>query len=416
MDLKQQCYGIMKRWQNLIVVTLLLYFVIACLNLQAQDKKKELQENKKKIEEEIEYNSKLLEETKKSRESTLNQLVILKNQISSREKLITTIEDQISGINDQIDLNNEILGNLKTDLKNLKDEYAKMIYYAYKNRNAFDRLMFVFAASDFNQAFRRMKYFQQYTAYRKTQAGLILKTEGEINQTLDTLQAYKQEKTGLLLSLKEERDRLAATRSQQNSVYRNLTNKEKKLVSLIKEKEKAAKKLQEEIEKIIAEEIRLAAKKSGTTATGSFALTPAELELSVSFKDNQGRLPWPLERGIISSTFGEHPHPVFANVKTKNNGIDILTDENMKARAVFSGEVTRVVSIPNYNYVVMIRHGEYLSVYSNLGEVFVNKGEQIKTGQEIGIIHTDKKELKTELHFELWKGKTLLNPENWLAK
>ena len=396
--------------------TLIWVFLFSSACLHAQDKKELLKQNKQKIEEEIEYNSKLLEETKKSKKTTLNQLVILKNQISSREKLIRTMEDQIKNVNEQIDLNNEILSNLKTDLKNLKDEYAKMIYYAYKNRSAFDRLMFVFASADFNQAYRRMKYFQQYTAYRKTQAELILETQSEINETIDTLQFHKKEKTTLLLSLKEERDRLAATREQQNSVYRSLTSKEKQLVALIKEKEKAAKKLQEEIERIIAEEIRLAAKKSGTTATGTFALTPAELRLSASFEDNKGGLPWPLEKGMISGTFGEHPHPVFANVKTKNNGIDILTDQNMNARAIFSGEVTRVMSIPNYNYVVMIRHGEYLTVYSNLDEVFVKKGDIVETMQEIGKIHTDKKELKTELHFELWKGKTLLNPESWLAK
>jgi len=382
----------------------------------AQNKKTELQENKKKLEAEIEYNSKLLDETKKSRESTLNQLVILKNQIESREKLIQTMEDQIASINKQIRQNNDILTNLKSDLSHLKDEYAKMIYYAYKNRKTFDRLMFIFASSDFNQAYQRMKYFQQYSTFRKTQAEMIVKTESEINNTLDTLQVQKQEKTGLLLSIKEERDRLADTRSQQNSIYKTLTSKEKKLVAIIKEKEKAAKKLQDEIEKIIAEEIKLAAEKSGTTATGTFALTPAEMKLSASFQENQGGLPWPTEKGIISNTFGEHPHPFFANVKTKNNGIDILTDENMKARAIFSGEVTRVMSIPNYNYVVMIRHGEFLSVYSNLGEVYVDKGEQVVTKQEIGTIHTDKKENKTELHFELWKGKTLLNPESWLAK
>ncbi|MCB0807452.1 MAG: peptidoglycan DD-metalloendopeptidase family protein, partial [Bacteroidales bacterium] len=361
---------------------ILLFSLLLSSPAFSQNKKAQLQENKKKIEEEIEYNSKLLEETQKSKESTLNQLVILKNQISSREKLIKTIEEQIENIDNQIDLNAEIIKNLKEDLKNLKNEYADMIYYAYKNRNAFDRLMFVFASSDFNQAYKRLKYFQQYTAYRKTQAQLIVTTQNEIQATLDTLQGHKQEKTGLLLSLKDERDQLQQTRNQQNTVYKTLSSKEKKLVNVIRDKEKAAKKLQSEIEKIIAEEIRLAANKSGTTATGTFALTPAEMELSANFKENQGGLPWPLEKGIISGTFGEHPHPVFANVKTKNNGIDILTDEKSKARAVFSGEVTRVMTIPNYNYVVMIRHGEYLSVYSNLDEVFVTKGQKIETKQE----------------------------------
>lgn len=381
-----------------------------------QDKKEQLQSNKKKIEAEIEYNSKLLEETKKSKKTTLNQLIILKNQIESREKLIDNINEQIKTADDQIALNNEIIIDLKRDLENLRDEYAKMIYYAYKNRSSFDRLMYIFAATDVNQAFKRLKYFQQYANYRKTQAELIINTQEDIQSTIRDLEANKQDKVELVFSLRQERDELANARQQQNSTYTVLNQKEKDLVKTIREKEKAAKKLQNEIEKIIAEEIRLASEKSGTTKTGTFALTPAELELSTSFEENKGRLPWPLENGILSGTFGEHPHPVLKQVKTKNNGVDILTDENMKARAIFGGEVTRVMSIPNYNYVIMIRHGEYLSVYSNLSEVYVQKGQTITTKQEIGKVHTDARESKTELHFELWKGKSLLNPSSWLAK
>jgi septal ring factor EnvC (AmiA/AmiB activator) len=392
------------------------FTVIAAAPAAGQDKKQQLQSNKKKIEEEIKYNTRLLEETKKSKKTTLDQLIILKSQIESRERLINTINEQIRSTEEQIQLNNEIIDELNRDLVHLKEEYAKMIYYAYKNRSSFDRLMYIFAAADFNQAFKRLKYFQQYANYRKTQADLITKTQEDIQATIRELEEHRQEKLDLMASLKEERDRLASTRYQQNSTYNTLSQREKDLASTIRAKEKAAEKLQKEIEKIIAEEIRLASEKAGTTKTGTFALTPMELELSASFEENRGSLPWPLEKGIVSSTFGEHNHPVLKQVKTKNNGIDILTDESMRARAIFSGEVTRVVNIPNYNYVIMIRHGEYLSVYSNLSEVFVQNGQTIGTGQELGIIHTDRKESKTELHFELWKGKTLLNPSLWLAR
>lgn len=330
--------------------------------------------------------------------------------------MINNINEEIQTTNQQIELNNEILADLKKDLLHLKEEYAQMIYYAYKNRDSFDRLMFIFSARDFNQAFRRVKYFQQYAAYRETQAELIVKTQDDIAVTIQNLENFRNEKFTLLTRLEEERDKLNQERSLQNKTYQTLTKKEKELAATIKEKEKAAKKLQSEIEKIIAEEIRLASEKSGTTSTGTFALTPDEMELSASFQQNQGGLPWPVERGIISSTFGEHAHPVLKEVKTKNNGVDILTDEGMEARAVFGGEVTRVMSIPNYNYVVMIRHGEFLTVYSNLSEVYVTRGQKIDTKQAIGKIYTDTKDQKTELHFELWKGKTLLNPEGWLAK
>ncbi|MCB0822296.1 MAG: peptidoglycan DD-metalloendopeptidase family protein [Bacteroidales bacterium] len=399
------------------VLLLGLFTIMAIANpLFSQNKKEKLEENKKKIEQEIQYNTKLLDETKKTKSTTLNQLVILKKQIADRERLINNINEEIQTTNQQIELNNEILADLKKDLLHLKEEYAQMIYYAYKNRDSFDRLMFIFSARDFNQAFRRVKYFQQYAAYRETQAELIVKTQDDIAVTIQNLENFRNEKFTLLTRLEEERDKLNQERSLQNKTYQTLTKKEKELAATIKEKEKAAKKLQSEIEKIIAEEIRLASEKSGTTSTGTFALTPDEMELSASFQQNQGGLPWPVERGIISSTFGEHAHPVLKEVKTKNNGVDILTDEGMEARAVFGGEVTRVMSIPNYNYVVMIRHGEFLTVYSNLSEVYVTRGQKIDTKQAIGKIYTDTKDQKTELHFELWKGKTLLNPEGWLAK
>lgn len=400
------------------IISLYMFLVvlfIGTMALTAQDKKAGLKHDKEKIEEEIQFNTKLLSETKQSKKVSLNQLILLRDQIKNRENLIQTMNAQLYQVNKQIDLNNELLGDLRQDLNKLKQDYADMIYFAYKNRNAYTRLMFLFAATDFNQAYKRLKYYQQYSSYRKTQAGLIEETRQEITGTQEELLNHKKEKLQLLEALKSETNQLNLEKDRKNNTIQNLTKKEKELLKTIREKEKAAKKLQKEIEKIIAEEIRLAAEKSGTTKSSGFSLTPEEMQLSNNFAVNKGKLPWPLERGIISSTFGEHAHPVLKNVKTKNNGIDILTDKSARARAVFSGEVTRVISIPNYNYVVMIRHGEYLTVYSNLVEVYVKKGDKIETKQEVGVIHTDNMEMKTELHFELWKGKTLLNPANWIA-
>ncbi len=381
-----------------------------------QDKKAKLENDKKKIEDEIKYNAKLLNETKKSQETTLNQLVVIKKQISSREKLIMNINSEIKAVNEEIELNNQTMAELNNELVKLKEEYAAMIYYTQKNRSSYDRLMFIFSAADFNQAYKRLKYFQQYSAYRKNQVQLIEQTQAEITQKLSELENLKLAKVDLLRSFESERTKLSVEKQQQDQAIAKLNKKEKELLVTIKEKEKAAKKLQKEIEKIIAEEIASASKKTGTTKSGSYDLTPGEAKLSADFQQNKGILPWPLERGIISGTFGEHPHPVLKNVITKNNGIDILTDKDAKARAIFGGEVTRVMSIPNYNYVVMIRHGEFLSVYSNLIEVYVEKGDKVSIKQELGIIHTDTKDNKTELHFELWQGKTLLNPSLWLAE
>jgi septal ring factor EnvC (AmiA/AmiB activator) len=400
------------------IVRFILYLLVFSFvgSTIAQNKKTLLQSDKKKIEKEIEYSTKLLEETKKSKKTSLNQLILLKKQITDREKLLQTIQKQVHAVDETVKLDEEIISDLNVDLKKLRDEYAQMVYFAYKNRNSYNKLMFVFAARDFNQAYKRLKYFQQYSEYRKIQSQLIIKTRDELDSTVKQLEINKQEKVKLLSSLMDEKQMLDREKAMKSKTVHNLGKKEKQLLATIKQKEKASRKLQKEIEKIIAEEIKLAAKKSGTKKTSSFALTPAELKLSADFEMNRNKLPWPLKRGVISEKFGEHPHPVLKNVKVQNKGVDFLTDNAAKARAVFEGEVTRVISIAGYNYVVMIRHGEFLTVYSNLGEVFVQKGDKVTTGQEIGEVHTDTKELKTELHFEMWKGKTLLNPSNWLAK
>ena len=228
----REILGIMqvKKKSNHSAIVLFVYFILfSVFQISAQDRKAELQDEKKKIEEDIKYNSQLLEETKKSKIITINQLVILKNQITAREKLIQNINVEIRSTNEQISLNNEIIKELNKDLEKLKNEYAKMIYYAYKNRDSYDRIMFLFSSSDFNQAFKRLKYFQQYSAYRKTQVELIEQTQEEITTTIKILETYKSEKIALLESLEDERNKLNLEKSQQNSVIKNLNKKEKEL-------------------------------------------------------------------------------------------------------------------------------------------------------------------------------------------
>jgi len=391
------------------------FLLLLTVNGFAQGIKSQLQEEKKKLEEEIKYTTRLLNETKKNKQVSISQLVMLKKKIRDREKLIGNINEQIRNVDQMIENKSRQVENLSRDLKSLKEEYAKMIYYAYKNKSSYDRLIFIFSSKDFNQAFRRLKYFQQYSTYRKTQAELINKTQADLSRAIRNLEDSKSEKLVLLQDKETEKKNLVNEKDEQNDTYNNLTKREKELVKTIREKQQAASRLEKEIERIISEEIALSAGKKGTRKTGSFSLTPEEVLLSGNFEQNKGLLPWPAERGIVSGTFGEHEHPVLKGVKTKNNGVDISSEKGSAVRAVFNGTVTRVVSIPNYNYVVMIRHGEYLSVYSNMSEVSVSKGDAVTTKQKIGVIHTDVKDAKTELHFELWKGKTLLNPSEWLS-
>jgi len=402
------------------VVLFIIVIILSSSYVYSQEDKEKLQEKKSKIEEEISFTNKLLKETKKSRQTSLNQLIILKKKIGQRQELISTINLEINSLNKAISSNKDKIAELSENLEALKKEYAQMIYYAYLNRSSYKRLMFIFSSDDFNQAYQRLKYFQQYTSFRKNQVREIQKTQEVLNQKIVGLEQQKESKQNLLNNKAQENQKLTKEKNEKNNTVVLLQNKEKDLRKKLREKERAARKLQEAIQRIIAEEIRLAAERANKTGTKtnkltSIALTPEEMELSNTFSSNKGKLPWPSARGIVSGTFGEHAHPVLRGIKTKNNGIDILTNDGAMARAIYSGVVTSVMSIPNYNNVVIIRHGEYLSVYSNLEEVFVKRGDEVDIKESIGKVFTDQEVSKTELHFELWKGKTILNPESWLA-
>jgi len=406
--------------RNLMVAVTAFFMVIAAPGLYGQDKKTQLQQKKAKIEEEINYTNKLLNETKKNKQVSLNQLVLLNKQIGKRQELISAISGEIGTLDKMIGETNDTIIRLTQTIKRLKEEYARMIYFASKNRNAYSRLMFIFSARDFNQAYQRLKYFQQYSSYRKNQVRVIQENQALLNEKIGFLQKQKLYKLSLKKSEETEKQKLTREKNEQDRTIKNLSQKEKELLKKLRESEKAARKLQKAIEDLIAAELRKAteaAKKSGTKPKpeNKFGLTPAELQLSSSFAGNKGRLPWPTERGVISSTFGEHPHPVLKGIKTKNNGIDITTSNGESARAVFDGDVTSTMTLPNYNNVVIIRHGEFLTVYSNLDQLFVKKGDKVKIKQKIGNIQADDSG-KTRLHFELWQGKNIQNPESWILK
>jgi len=413
-------YGKLQMKRCLIVSVIAFFMILVVPQLYGQDKKSQLQQKKAKIEEEINYTNKLLNETKKNKQVSLNQLVLLNKQIGKRQELISAISGEIGTLDKMIEETNDTIIRLTQTIKQLKEEYARMIYFASKNRNAYSRLMFIFSARDFNQAYQRLKYFQQYSSYRKNQVRVIQENQALLNEKIGLLQMQKSYKLSLKKSEETEKQKLTREKNEQDRTIKNLSQKEKELLKKLRDSEKAARKLQKAIEDLIAAELRKAteaAKKSGTKPKpeNKFGLTPAELQLSSSFAGNKGRLPWPTERGVISSTFGEHPHPVLKGIKTKNNGIDITTSNGESARAVFDGDVTSTMTLPNYNNVVIIRHGEFLTVYSNLDQLFVKKGDKVKIKQKIGNIQADDSG-KTRLHFELWQGKNIQNPESWILK
>ncbi len=395
-----------------------LFFLFCIVNFSYSQSKRELQVKKQKLQKEIEYTNKLLKETSSTKKNSLGQLRKLNKKISSRESLISTMEAEIQLLNDSIIYQTQNIDSLETGLVVLKDEYAKMIRSAYRNKSSYNKLMFLFAAEDFNQAFKRLKYFQQYAQYRQNQAEKIVYQKKEIDAKIRILEAVKKSNEGLLKAKLNERNVLSNEKIEQEKVVSSLNGKEKELKKDLKEKELAAQKITKAIERVIADEIRKAreaAKKAGKKEEG-FPMTPEARELSKSFASNKGKLPWPVDEGVITALFGEHPHPTLNGVKVQNNGIDISTKKENMGRALFEGKVSRVIIIPGEGKVVMINHGEYFSVYSFFKEVFVNAGEKVSTKQNIGVLISDSDDSSSNIHIEIWKMKNKLNPENWIYK
>ena len=421
---------------NIILFFLLLAIVSPTFAQKTKGKsKKQLQSEITSLQKEISTANQLLKKTTKDKEMTLNEVNILDKKIKQRENLITAYNNQIAVLDEEINAGQSNIKALNSDLSKLQKEYAKMIVFANKNRNHYNRLGFIFASKDFNQAFSRLRYIREFTDARKKKMEQIATTERQISDAVEACQQAREEQTALLKDEKAQQDALKKEKEQLNGEVAKLKKKEGSIQQDIKNKQQQAQKLQKAIDDIIAEEIRKANeeaerkrreeaaknKNQGKTTAPTpkekgMALTPAEQTLSANFVNNKGRLPWPVERGVISSSYGKHTSVVSDKVTVTNNGIDIATTENAQARAVFDGEVSSVTKLTGANTVVILRHGEYFTVYSNLENVTVKRGDKVKTKQNLGTVHTNKTEGKTELHFELLKEQNRQNPANWLSK
>ena len=402
--------------KHLVFIGILGLFVFS-ITAQAQSKN-DLEKKKEQLQKEIRLTNKLLKETKKNKELSVGELLILNSKINARDKLINTMNSEIHLINSDINTYAQNIILSENEIIRLKNEYAKIIYYAYKHRNTYDKIMFVFASEDINQAYKRLKYIQQYTEYRKSQAQAIIETQAELAIQIESLKEVKQENAALVSLQQQEKQTLSVEKLEQETVVKKLQGQEEDLKAKLKKKEAARRKLQKAIQRIITEEIRkarAAAKKSGATSKG-FPMTPEAKKLSASFAANKGKLPWPVISGTITARFGKHPHPVLAGIVVNNNGVDISTNKGANSRAIFGGVVSSVAIIPGEGKVVMVRHGEYLSVYSYMSEVFVDKGDQITTKQELGVLINESGKNKTTMHIEIWKGMVKLNPEYWIFR
>ncbi len=402
---------------GLLVIFFMISMAIA-VPAHAQSSKDDLEKKKEQLLKEIESMQKELDQTKKSKTATLGQLAALKKQISAREKLIGNYNSQINQIDKEINAKVRAVRALDRDLDTLRINYANMVYYAYKHRSAYDKLLFLFSAQDFNDAFIRLKYIKRYSAYRRMQAELIRATQLDLNKKMAQLKTQRSAKKEVLSEQEAQKKKLAKEKAEKDKLAKTFSKQEKQIKTALDKKKKEQEQLKKQIADLIRKEIEEAKKKaggsgkSGSTAS-SLGLTPEAAALSASFATNQGKLPWPVTKGEITETFGEHAHPILDNVKTKNNGIDIKTAPGADVRAVFKGTVVSIISNPGYHKGVLIKHGEYYTVYSNLSSVKVKANQEVDTKQSIGTVYTNESGEAT-IHLEIWKGTTIMNPQNWI--
>jgi len=398
----------MKRLKYIILIFVVF---LSASHIFAQSKS-ELEKKKNKTQQDINYTNKLLKETQKTQKESYNNLLLINKNIELRRSIINDISYEIKLINGKIADIELIISIMEEDLENLKTHYANMIRVAWKNTNKYNNIMFILASEDFNQAYLRLKYMQQLANYRNKQFKAITALTDILAIQKTKLTDLKNKNNNLLTEQRNEERTLKNDQVKQESTIKKLKAQESDLKKKLQQQQKQMADLQREIERIIREE----AKRNTNVTTGKFELTPEAKLVGTNFEKNKGKLPWPVERGVIVSGFGKQKHPVLANIEIDNRGIDISTTVGASIRAVFDGDVKQVLAMPGMQNVVIIMHGEYMSVYSHLETVLVSKGDKVLAKQVIGKVYTDKTENKTILHFEVWKSTAVVNPTYWLSK
>lgn len=412
-----------------------------CYGQKTNLKRRDLEAKRKALQQEIIENKKILERTRVQENNSLTQLNVISTQITTRVRIIDNIGQETFELSLEIEGQRKAIQTLQHDLENLKKDYADNIIAAYKRRNVNDALLYVFDSKNFNQAYKRLRYLNQYGQYRQMQGLLILNTQNAIIDGISEMIGIKQKKNFLLTEKEKEKLLLEKDKKVEAVMLNKLQQKVSELNQQIVEQEKNAKRLNKAIGELIAREIeearraeearmRAAAKRAAKVATAknkplpvvkdtrtaNSYLNEADLKLSNDFASNKGRLPWPLESGNITESFGEHSHPSLKGVITNNNGVDITTKTNATVQTIFNGTVKAIFPIPGMERVVLISHGEYFTVYARLATVFVKIGQQIETGDKVGILATSEEDGTTRLHFEIYKQRVLQNPQLWIKR
>ena len=417
---------------------ILLLSIICCLvsivcfpQTTTKQKKEQLQQQMKKLQDEIKTIEAALKSNNVKKEKSMGEILSLQAKIKSREGLIGNINSQIGNLDETIDKTEEEIAAQSVQVEKMKNDYARMLRTSYANTTLQNQTAFLLSSSSFYNALHRYNYLLKIAEYRRGQAKAIQVSIDELKQKKENLEVNKEQKENLLVKQTAQKEELESEKKEKDAAVAQLLEKEKKLRKAQDEKNKAAEKLNGRIQAIIEDEIRQARKKAeeqarknpGTTKDVSvkkgtnetMPLTPAEQAMSKDFSNNQGKLPWPVERGHVISQFGKHEHPLLKHVMVENNGVDIKTQAGSDARTIFGGTVVSVFYLPTTQNCVIVKHGEFFTVYANIETIAVKTNQTISTKQSLGKLHTDKNEELTKVHLEIWKGKDKLDPQLWLA-
>ena len=395
----------MKKWIWLLIL-------IPVLSL-AQDKKAALEAQKKRLQQEIVQINALIKTSAKKRANVLTQVETVQLKMDRQDALIRLTNRQINRLNQEINVNLRNIEKLRAELTSLKKDYAEMVVSARKNQSTQNRLMFLLSSESFWQAYKRMAYMKQYAAYRKQQGEQIAAKTKALQQYTTDLVAQRKDKKQLIEENRKAQKELDSIRKRQNTLVLELKKREKNYTAQIKKKQKQREAIDKEIARLIREAIAASNKKAGTK-TGGFVLTPEAKALAASFVSNKGRLPWPVEKGIVTQRFGTQRHPVVRTTTIKSNGVTLSVPAGATARSVFGGIVLNIMQFKGSNPIVLVQHGNYITGYKNLSKVYVKKGDRVTAKQAIGQIFTNKDTGKTTLQFSLFQNTTPQNPALWL--
>ncbi|WP_250433690.1 murein hydrolase activator EnvC family protein [Hanstruepera flava] len=401
-----------------IVCVFLVLFLTTTLSFSQSKKQLELEERRQELRNEIKQINELLFKDKSKKKSQTTLIEDLNYKVSVRKNLIMVTNQQANLLTREINDNQNKITELRDELEVLKENYAKMIVTSYKSKSEQSRVMFLLSSTNFKQAYKRIQYLNQYANYQKEQGEAIKTKTAELQETNKDLLRQKADKQKLIeenrIAQRELETELAQQQELMAAINKNLNN----YTAQIREKQREADKIDREIEKIIREAIAASNKKAGkSTATStSFALTPEAKALAKDFVSNKGKLLWPVEKGVVKVRYGKQPHPVVKTVTIQSNGVRIATEKNADVRAIFNGEVMRIITSKNGNPTVLIQHGNYITAYSNMAKIYVKKGDKVSTKEVIGQVFTNPSNGETILNFSIFKETKTVNPAEWIYR